>query len=329
MGPSVNSGTYDAAETIRRRREWRRVCRSAALALIACLWLFELWLLLQSDPNLMSRAPLSMLPMVAPFVYLLAFLGWSRRGAIVVALGFLTVASALPPILVGLGLSPIVEFRPLLAMALAFAVSHSLLIGLTVVVAGGRSQASAADRTIEELGQLVRTDSLTGVLNRRGFVEALRREAARAEGRACGLALVLIDLDHFKRVNDRWGHPVGDRVLQAFAARLEDLVRSSDVVGRWGGEEFVVMMRRPAPGEALFLADRLRRAIEESTFPTVGAMTASFGVAEMEPGVTIEAVLDAADEALYRAKAQGRNRTCASRRMMDKMTSPGARISRP
>ncbi len=260
--------------------------------------------------------------MVAPVVYLLAFLGWRRGQAVGVAGVFLAGAAGLPLVLVGLGLTPIVDATPLLAMALAFAVSHSLVILLALVVAGGRSQASAAERTIAELGQLVRTDSLTGVLNRRGFVEQLRLAAARSAGRPCGLGLVLIDLDHFKRVNDQWGHPVGDRVLQAFAERLKELVRTSDVVGRWGGEEFVVMMRRPEPGEALFLADRLRRSIEESSFPVVGQMTASFGVAEMDDGMPVEIVLDEADEALYRAKDQGRNRTCASRRMMERMSTP-------
>jgi|GEM_PF-6583539 len=275
-------------------------------------------LLAETTPGGVAGA-LHFLPALAPFVYLLAFQGWEAEVALITSGAFLAVASALPVMLVAFDAVPSPGSRPLLTFFLSFSVAHSVLVGLVLVFARHRREAEHARQTIGELGLLVRTDALTGALNRRGLVEQLWIEAERNTSRECRLALIFVDLDHFKRVNDRWGHPAGDQVLKAFSDVLLKLVRTSDVVGRWGGEEFVVLMRRPTSGEALFMADRLRRYVQDFNFPVVGNLTASFGVAELGPGETVTEVISAADEALYRAKAQGRNRTCASRDMMDEM----------
>ena len=272
-----------------------------------------------------TEAALRSLPGLMPFAYLFAFLGWKARRGLVLSAMFLLGVVALTGGLILQGAVPAPSRDAALDFYLGFAVAHVLLIGLLVLFGQARSQIGAAQRELAAMGQLARTDSLTGALNRRGFREQLEREATRNQGRDCRLALVLIDLDHFKRVNDRFGHPVGDKVLIEFAHLLGDLVRTTDELGRWGGEEFVILMRRAKPGEALFLADRLRRAVEDHTFASVGTVTASFGVAELDMGEDLESLILQADEALYRAKSSGRNRTCASRKMMEAMTGGDAR----
>ena len=267
-----------------------------------------------------TEAALRPLPGLMPFAYLFAFMGWSARRALVASGGLLLTIVACSGALIAGHMVPSPGREAALDFFLEFAVAHVLLIGLLVLFAEARGQIGQAQRELAAMGQLARTDSLTGALNRRGFQEQLEREAARNQGRDCRLALVLIDLDHFKRVNDRFGHPAGDQVLVEFSQLLSEMVRTTDALGRWGGEEFVILMRRAAPGEALFLADRLRRAIEEHTFAVIGELTASFGVAELGAEEDLQGLVLQADEALYRAKSSGRNRTCASRKMMEAMS---------
>jgi len=156
------------------------------------------------------------------------------------------------------------------------------------------------------------TDALTGVLNRAGFNEAFSREFSRARRYRQPLSLVLLDLDHFKNVNDGYGHPAGDKVLEGTARLLETRVRESDLVARWGGEEFAVLAPMTDAEGAVRLAEKLRGLMEVTHLGPVGAVTASFGVAEMRVDDTIEAMLHRVDEALYGAKDSGRNQVkCA------------------
>jgi diguanylate cyclase (GGDEF)-like protein len=153
-------------------------------------------------------------------------------------------------------------------------------------------------------------DGLTGLANRRASGDALHAEAARAERLETPLAVVLADLDGFKDVNDAHGHGVGDEVLKAFAAVLRDTLRESDVAGRWGGEEFLLLLPGADEEGAARLAERVRAAFAARSIP--GALglrvTASFGVAEYTPGSSGELLVVAADQALYRAKWDGKNR---------------------
>jgi diguanylate cyclase (GGDEF)-like protein/hemerythrin-like metal-binding protein len=156
------------------------------------------------------------------------------------------------------------------------------------------------------------TDALTGVLNRAGFNDAFSREFSRARRYRQPLSLVLLDLDHFKNVNDGYGHPAGDKVLEGTARLLETRVREADLVARWGGEEFAVLAPMTDAEGAVRLAEKLRGLMEVTHLGPVGAVTASFGVAEMRPDDTIEAMLHRVDEALYGAKDSGRNQVrCA------------------
>ncbi len=303
---------------------WRRVSIRTAyrtLAVLACAYLLgdlSASLLGAVDPA-GSEAALRPLPALVPFAYLFAFMGWGARRGLAVSGSLLLLIVLWSGALFVTGHAPMPGLDAALDFYLEFAVSNVLLLGLLVLFAKARGEVGEVQRALAAMGLLARTDVLTGVLNRRGFREQLEREAERSEGRACRLSFVLIDVDHFKRINDRYGHPAGDQVLAELGQLLTAMIRTSDELGRWGGEEFTILMRRAAPGEALFLADRLRRAVDEHTFSGVGALTASFGVAELGPGDSLDDLIKQADEALYRAKSSGRNRTCVSRRMMEAM----------
>jgi diguanylate cyclase (GGDEF)-like protein len=165
-----------------------------------------------------------------------------------------------------------------------------------------------AFRWTEEQASEARIDSLTGLANRRALEEILAAEISRAHRFAHQLAVVLLDLDRFKEINDSFGHAAGDVMLRAVSRLLTSLARQGDTVARWGGEEFVVVLPETDLAGAQRFAERLRRTIEAHA---VGEMktSASCGVATMLPDDTVEELLGAADQALYRAKSNGRNRT--------------------
>ena len=156
-------------------------------------------------------------------------------------------------------------------------------------------------------------DALTGLLNRRAIMDALDREASRANRTGEPLAVVMCDLDHFKRINDTYGHPVGDQVLKEAASAMRSWTRRYDSVGRCGGEEFLIVMPGCGWSQAASAAERLCKRIAEARTCTLNGhvpTTLSLGVAVSHPtnALTPDAMLKAADGALYRAKALGRNR---------------------
>jgi len=170
------------------------------------------------------------------------------------------------------------------------------------------------ERTLElrnangELHRLATTDSLTGVWNRRYLEQAVAGEMARAQRYGEPLALVMFDIDHFKAINDRHGHLVGDHVLIEMAQRIRGHLRASDLLARWGGEEFVILLPHSTAPAAARLAEKLRLATMMQPFPTAGTITTSFGVAEYQPDDTLDGWFTRADNALYAAKEAGRNR---------------------
>lgn len=161
-----------------------------------------------------------------------------------------------------------------------------------------------------EVERLATTDALTGLANRRHFFAQARVAAARCHARGQPVAVALLDLDHFKQVNDTYGHQAGDRVLQEVARACRECVRVGDLVGRYGGEELAVLMPETDGRGAALVAERMRVAIATTVVadPTPIAVTASFGVSVAQPARSIEAALACADAALYAAKAAGRDR---------------------
>ncbi|MEE4451182.1 sensor domain-containing diguanylate cyclase [Novosphingobium resinovorum] len=164
-----------------------------------------------------------------------------------------------------------------------------------------------------ELRRIAERDQLTGALTRRGFLEKANQEIARCHRYGRKASLVLIDVDHFKSVNDTWGHPAGDAVLRELSATLSAAGRSADVLGRLGGEEFAMLLPETAVPDAMAAAERFRTAI--ATRPIVVAptrtiaVTASFGIAMLDENITVaEEWIARADGPLYQAKREGRNR---------------------
>jgi diguanylate cyclase (GGDEF)-like protein len=200
------------------------------------------------------------------------------------------------------------------------------------IIAGGRSvpfteqerdlfhicvlQGEAALKNLvlfEEVKALSIRDGLTGLYNYRHFWEMLVHEVELSRRYGSPMALLFLDLDNFKVINDTLGHPQGDLVLKALAAYLQDAVRHADLVCRYGGEEFVLLLPRTATDQALSLAERLRQKIAELTFRLADLevkVTVSIGVAGLEEGMSGEDLLEVADAALYRAKQAGKNQVC-------------------
>ncbi|SEF74406.1 GGDEF domain-containing protein [Marinobacterium lutimaris] len=193
---------------------------------------------------------------------------------------------------------------------------------LSVLVVGPVYLLVFAYRRHREIGKLVEqanTDVLTGIFNRRRGMELLAREVRRSHRYHRHLSVILCDIDHFKQINDQFGHPVGDRVLQSFARLASARVRDLDLIARTGGEEFMVIATETSGAGAVELAERLRSAVETTSFGVERAVTASFGVSQLRPGESYAALMQRADERLYWAKRGGRNR----------VSGPGATAAKP
>ncbi len=162
---------------------------------------------------------------------------------------------------------------------------------------------------VEELVAEARMDNLTGLLNRRGFVERASAELARSRRDTSWLGVASFDLDHFKAINDRFGHEVGDQVLVRVADLFKAEMRGSDVLARMGGEEFVALLPGDRIEEAEALAERVRVRLEETADPHVPTVTVSAGVVSAVAPADLDELLRSADHALYEAKFSGRNRT--------------------
>jgi diguanylate cyclase (GGDEF)-like protein/PAS domain S-box-containing protein len=179
--------------------------------------------------------------------------------------------------------------------------------GDAVVIGGILRDITERKRVEKLLRALATTDALTGLANRGEFTRLLEKEMERARRYGSPLSLVMYDLDHFKRVNDEFGHDAGDEVLRTVSRVAKESIRSSDVAARWGGEEFMVLTPQSDLAAANRTAEKLREAIARHHFDTLGKVTVSVGVVQCSPGEDAPALLKRVDEALYRAKARGRN----------------------
>ena len=210
------------------------------------------------------------------------------------------------------------------AVEAVHALFAALVLGGSAVVVGriGQLRARLAAQK-KELGdalalnrELATRDALTGLLNRRAMVELLAREHPRIERGQGPLAVALLDIDLFKRINDELGHGAGDEVLCRFASAIKDHLRAADALARWGGEEFLLLMPGTRAEDARVVLDRLRAAIAAGGFDAIAPqlkVSFSAGVAEVLEGEAQDAAIDRADRALYRAKQAGRNRVEVAR----------------
>lgn len=177
-------------------------------------------------------------------------------------------------------------------------------------------EATTADMEamIDKLEHLAQRDQLTGIYNRRHIDEVIERRLVRGRRRDDrGLALLMYDIDHFKAINDTYGHEVGDIALKELTRCVQNTVRDEDVIGRWGGEEFLILVSNVTPEQARKLAERIRKRVEQTEFSHFGSMTVSIGVTCAHDDDTSATLFDRVDQALYEAKNSGRN--CVACRM--------------
>lgn len=258
-------------------RRGPKVAPRLLLHLLGAYLLFELWRVGENWP---------LAGFFTPALYLLAgfaYPPWSLGHLLGAFWGGVLV---LAPLVLGRNL----DFWP------HFAVSQVILLSLTFLLARFR-EAHGQMRFWKEQAL---TDPLTGLLNRRALEMAMEREAARVERGERPFSLVLMDLDDFKKFNDERGHPEGDRLLKEVARYLKEHVRQGDLVGRWGGEEFALLLPATDPLQAERLSERLREGLKAL------GVSASFGVAGYRGD--LEELYRRADEALYRAKEKGKDR---------------------
>ena len=197
-----------------------------------------------------------------------------------------------------------------------FLLSTSIIIWLITrhkrveAEARGSLQASKAEleKSNKSLQMLAITDFLTGLYNRQRLDEILRQEVNRANRYKSPLGFAIFDIDHFKRVNDTYGHDIGDQVLIELAELVKSRIRDTDTVGRWGGEEFILICSETDREGMQHFTESLRKAISETEFSVVGDLSASFGITVYVEGESIQEMVVRADTALYDAKEQGRNR---------------------
>ena len=166
---------------------------------------------------------------------------------------------------------------------------------------------TALKQAEEQLQRLSTTDPLTGAYNRRMFMDLLARELQRAGRYGEPFSLLMFDIDHFKMVNDQYGHDAGDRVLQEVVRLSMETIRQADTLARWGGEEFMVLLPRTDGDMAYTMGERLRKSIATHAFVDADQLTVSVGVTSLNQVDTMDALLKRVDEALYSAKESGRN----------------------
>ena len=192
-----------------------------------------------------------------------------------------------------------------------FAVNHGLESWLAMPLEGSLAEAITAVMSMQEnLARQRDIDALTGIGNRGFFDRRLKNEIERAKRLDTQLAMVLIDIDDFKKVNDTYGHQTGDSVLQGLGEALKSSLRRNDVVSRYGGEEFAVLLTNENLDQAVKIADKARNAIEIMDVHDAPRVTVSIGCTAYLPGEASESFFKRADEALYAAKRSGKNRVC-------------------
>jgi diguanylate cyclase (GGDEF)-like protein len=181
------------------------------------------------------------------------------------------------------------------------------LLALDDITAQKKTE-EALSKANQLLEQQAMTDPLTGIYNRLKIDEMLMKEISRSRRHKIPLSLVMFDIDHFKTINDTFGHHIGDTVLQQLATHIAKHVRKHDYFARWGGEEFMILLTHNTLDTAVDFAENLRAEIEALRIRGLQRITCSFGVAELMDGDDIFSLTKRTDDALYKAKASGRNR---------------------
>lgn len=198
-----------------------------------------------------------------------------------------------------------------LAFPIQAQLSYVVIIVALYFFSDLQQRAFTMEETARTLRRLANTDALTALANRRQAEEQLTRELRRAERYGRQFSVLMLDIDHFKNLNDRFGHLAGDDVLVDLARRIERMVRAADTIARWGGEEFLLLAPETSLEDARRLAEMIRHHVDTNTLAERHRITISLGVASYRGGDTVQSVVARADAALYRAKREGRNQARA------------------
>lgn len=262
----------------------------------------------------------------APFIYLLSSLTFTVRQALTRSLVVYVLSLAVALYAVGSG-----SFQSLgnFARLVEFYLASGLWIAMLYILGALRTRLAQMTTRLSDMERLAYRDALTGVSNRRHMELRLTQQLERSQRYGMAWAVILFDIDDFKRVNDLHGHKLGDYVLQHLAQLLQSELRDTDHLARWGGEEFLIVTPQTDLSHARALAERLRALIEQSPFDAVGPITASFGVAAYRDGESVLALIQRADEALYRAKHAGKNCVEVDTRATDALVLPELHIPFP
>jgi diguanylate cyclase (GGDEF)-like protein len=280
------------------------VCSFGAFMVYMAAYVTLVWYSWRPSDDLYRFATL---PQWIPLIYVAAFLLFEPRQALRLALAFF--AMLLVPgglCLLGRGATSIQsdDMHVLLDTYFSNAIYIALLAGGALL----KDRYIKAAALAEVLASVAHIDDLTGAFNRRHLDQALRQAIEQAQRYERSIAVILLDVDSFKRINDTFGHAAGDQVLAGTASAIQQQLRTTDTFGRWGGEEFLVVAPETDREQAALLAERLRAVVAQQIYPQVGNVTASFGVATCRWEDTAESLVGRADAALYRAKLNGRNR---------------------
>jgi diguanylate cyclase (GGDEF)-like protein len=237
-----------------------------------------------------------------PVIYIVSFLFLSNKQAIFSAVGIY----CLMLVLLFLAHADVFELKNtvLQATLLNAALSQGVCIFCLFGVVKLKRTKDASNLRAEKMEKAANIDGLLGIGNRR----MLQRELNTMASGYQSFSLLLIDIDHFKAINDTHGHLIGDDILRELTQSIESSLRPQDTIGRWGGEEFLVLANGTELASAEMLAQRIRLAVEQQEFTTVGRVTVSIGVAQFQPNTSVSHTFSIADKALYAAKYAGRNR---------------------
>ncbi len=197
---------------------------------------------------------------------------------------------------------------------LEYVISITVFVTISLIIPAlvGYRLIDNHEKLTEKIKRLAEEDYLTRLYNRRKIHEVIENEILRSRRYNSTFAVILLDIDNFKKTNDTFGHNIGDKLLVGIAHIIRQTIRESDMAGRWGGEEFLVFCPQTGSDGAFALAEKLRANIEKQEFKEVGYKTASFGVAQIEHDDTVQGLISRADEALYAAKNSGKNMVLVS-----------------
>lgn len=294
-----------ALATSRRRRRW--LLGAAPYLYIALLLVGWVYAFYFAYPSRLSDNLIVVTVLVLPTLYAQFFNRFLGPQALLQASAVLLsfVLLNLPHALTSFGGSGLFD-GPL--FSLVFGVSQALLLTLVAASSWVGSELKQVRQDAAWFQRLAHHDFLTGLPNRRQVEQVLSTSVAQASRSGVSCAVLMLDIDHFKRLNDQHGHPAGDEVLRTLAARLRNELRAGNTLGRWGGEEFVVVAPYTNLSDAQKLGERLRQVVRAE--PAVGnhTLTVSLGIAVYRPDDTPETLIARADRALYRAKQAGRDR---------------------